>query len=796
MLPSIFAIEIEDGSLVWQDVTEDVRDLTFGTGSESQIVPTVSISFEPDVEETVGALINPELNRTRARLRITDDGENYVYFLIETHTGSVDSARRVPSLSGRAYAGLLDNMRKISTEWTEDVLASTIAAQVAHADFDGQGGDTVLIDWQATQDPTIPGGRYQVSKKGRREIIKELAEACGAALRVSTDGLALEIYDRPARDLSASAVAAISNADSLSYEFDRVDDPKNAVRVQGEVPDYTRPSLPVVAVAVYPSKMEADGSSTAQAQATVYNSSGNRVSHTALVDEAITAGSYTEIPVSGCYSVQGVWLNTGTTESPVKGDRVTPSGFTASTITVPDNGTQLFIVSYTQAEIVSWSLSDYQDQIDGEVQGTTDTHEVQTSNPIGRVRGVYRASDTNRAGTNYYTGGSFTPNTTTITLGITPGAAGSAVIIDYDTYNSAPVGASISPASSLCNAEGVAVATIGAGTTVGMAVVVAGALGQEGEAYLSLTGDDVGGLEVEVGPSVIRAQVSAYQAAEISENQSLQYDSAIGYYLDVDYEVFAIASISVAGSTPRAWRWENGATNRVYITPPAYTTYTPGTTTVIVYTTREDVEFSDQTATITATVVDSDGNPVTDGTAVSFKFLGSSRGCSLSSNTAYTSDGEASVTLTSGPSTGTVRVRVTAGSYYGDVTVKISTDGEEIAAAAESTISGTEGSPTNTATYPDEDEDDGCETVQKDSDGDDGEICGRRQFVDCDDNPLADEEVTINGETYRTDDDGWVYFCNGTSGDNTVTGPDGTTASFPIAPAGSTSRGNGTMEVC
>ena len=197
------------------------------------------------------------------------------------------------------------------------------------------------------------------------------------------------------------------------------------------------------------------------------------------------------------------------------------------------------------------------------------------------MRGVYRASDTHRAGTNYFTGGSATQNTTSITLGISPGAAGTAVIIDYDKYNTAPVGASISPASSLCDANGKAVTTIGAGETVGMAVIAAKALGQEGTAQLSLTGDDIGGLEVEADPSVIRAQVTANVAAEISESHPIQYDGQ--WYIEVDHAVFGIVSLTVGGSAPRSWSWQNGATNRVTITPPQYTTYEIGTAVAIVY---------------------------------------------------------------------------------------------------------------------------------------------------------------------------------------------------------------------
>lgn len=504
MIPADFYVHIEDASLTWQDVTEKLRGLTDGTSSESQIIPKATLTFAADVDAEFTTLLNPQINPNRARIRITD-GDLVTYYLLETQTGTVKKNLRYPTVTGRAYAGILDNWRPTSHTWDEDMLASAIAAQVAHRDVANQTGDVIGVVWQTSLDPTIPGSRYQVSKKRRREIIAEIAEACAAAVRVSADGTYFEVYDRPSRALTETAVRDFDNAYSLSYEMDRIDEPKNAVRVQGEVLDYTRPTLPTVNVTVLPGAIDADGNDHAVAVAKVYDSAGNPVQHEAIVDEAITAGSYTEIPVSGCFSVEGVWLNTGSQESPIKGAKVTPSAFTASTITVPDNGTQLFIVSYTQAEVVSWSSADVQRQIDGEAQNTTGTLAVSTDNAIGSVRGVYRATDTNRTGTNYLTGGSASAGGTSITLGISPGAAGTAVIIDYDEYEATPA-VNISPASSLCDATGKAATTVGAGTTVGTIAIVASAMGQEGRANLSLKGDAVGSLSVEADPQTIRSQ--------------------------------------------------------------------------------------------------------------------------------------------------------------------------------------------------------------------------------------------------------------------------------------------------
>ena len=317
MLPATFAIEIEDASLTWQDVTEEVQNLTDGTSSDSQIIPTVSITFAADTEETIGPLINPEINRQRARLRITEDGETYVYYLIERHTGSVKNDKRYPSLSGRAWAGLLDNMRRISYEWSEDTLASTVAAQVGHADFDNQGGGyrtDRLAGHPGPRHPgqTLPGqpqgppGNHQGAGRGLRG--SSPASPPTEKFSRFTIGPSGH-FPRPPWPRSATPTPCPMSSTAWTSQ-------KTPSASRGEFLEYTRPTLPVVAVQVFPSKMDADGTNTAQAEAIVYGSSGRRVSHTSVVDEAITAGSYTEIPVSGCYSVQGVWLNTGTQEAP------------------------------------------------------------------------------------------------------------------------------------------------------------------------------------------------------------------------------------------------------------------------------------------------------------------------------------------------------------------------------------------------------------------------------------------------------------------------------------------------
>jgi hypothetical protein len=782
MIPAGFYVHIEDASLQWQDVTEKLRGLTDGTSSESQIIPTVNLTFAADIDAAFTTLLNPELNPGRARIRITD-GDLITYYLLEAQSGTVKKNLRYPTVTGRAWAGVLDNWRPLSYTWPEDMLASAIAAQVAHRDVANQSGDVVGVVWQASLDPTIPGGRYQVSKKRRRAIIAEIAEACAAAVRVSADGTYLEVYDRPSRALTEAAVRNFDNAYDLSYEMDRVDEPKNAVRVQGEVLDYTRPTLPTVNVTVVPGDIEADGESTASAVARVYDSAGNPVQHEAIVDEAITAGNYTEIPVSGCFSVQGVWLNTGTQESPVKGAKVTPSSFTASTITVPDNSTQLFIVSYTKAEAVSWSSADVQRQIDGEAQNTTGTLAVSTDNAIGNVRGVYRASDTNRTGTNYYTGGSATAGGTSITLGITPGPTGTAVIVDYDQYESTPA-VNISPSSSLCDAEGKATTTLGAGTSVGTIAIVASALSQTGQANLSLTGDAVGSLSVTADPQTIRSQQSGTVTVTFEAEECETALDNGNPYVAVDNLVTYCGSVTVSGyGELSVIKWTNTATTgeyRIYLngTVPA------GVTASATYKGRETIDEADQESTITATVLTSAGEACADGTEVKFELSGSTGGATLSATQQTTSSGTAGVTLTSGKAA-EFYVIVTAGAYRAKVQITVTdnpTAREQVASTTDGEMStGLDVSDTQGPEKKTEEEtelakdeyvrSDGriCRPVLKDWEDASGNIRGRRQAFDCDNNPYKGVEVYIDGVlSGYTDQEGYFYFSVAEAGSHTA----------------------------
>jgi len=783
MIPADFYIHIEDASLQWQDVTEKLRGLTDGTGSESQIIPTVNLTFAADVDAEFTTLLNPEINPGRARIRITD-GDLITYYLLEAQSGTVKKNLRYPTVAGRAYAGVLDNWRPCSHTWNEDMLCSAIAAQVAHRDVDNQTGDVIGVVWQASLDPTIPGGRYQVSKKRRRAIIAEIAEACAAAVRVSADGTYLEVYDRPSRALTEAAVRNFDNAYDLSYEMDRVDEPKNAVRVQGEVLDYTRPTLPVVKVTVVPGDIEADGSDQASAVARIYDSSGNPVQHKAIVDEAITAGSYTEIPVSGCFSVQGVWLNTGTQESPVKGAKVTPIGFTAAAITVPDNGTQLFIVSYTQAETVSWSSADVQLQIDGEAQDTTDTLTVSTNNAIGRVRGVYRASDKNRTGTNYYTGGSASGGGTSITLGISPGPTGTAVIIDYDEYEATPA-VNISPSSSLCDAEGKATTTIGASTTVGTVAIVASALGQSGSANLSLTGDAIGSLSVTADPQTIRAQVSKTSTTTFENEACETATDDEGTYVAVDNLITYCGSVLVSGyGNAPVLKWTNdtaGGIYKIYIITDA----PAGIVASATYNGREVIDEADQQSTITATVLTSAGEACSDGTEVKFELSGSTGGASLSAQQQTTIDGTASVDLTAGKAA-EFYVIVTAGPYRAKVKITVSDDplaAEQTTSTSTGTVSSGISNPTDQEKRQEEKKKDPelkdgeyirndgrvCRLVLKDWEDANGNIRGRRQAIGCDGEPIIGADVMVDGAySGSTGPEGYFGFTVAEAGSHTV----------------------------
>jgi len=797
MLPGDFKVEIEAVDFQWRDVTKALQSITDGTGSEGQVIPTTTLVFAADVDG-LGALLDPEVNRHRPRIRITD---SYLitWYLLEGHDGSVRRNLRYPVIQGRAAAGRVVDFRPLSYEWPFDLLASQIAQQACVQDVANQGGAVVPVRWLASLDPTIPGKRYRVAKKIRLEIVKEIAAACAASVRVSADGQALEVYDRPARALTAAAVLDFTDALSLSYRMERIDAPANAVRVQGEVPEYTRPTLPRIEVEIIPPYIEANGTATAIARVRVFDGSGRAVQHRAIIDEAIAAGSYTVIPVSGCFAVQGVWVNSGTQEEPAKGDRIEPTAFTASAITVPEQASQLFIVSYTRAESVSWSLSDYQDRIDGEAQASTGALAVETDQPIGRVRGVWRASDTNRTGTDYFTGGSATPNTTEITLGISPGAAGSALLIDYDIYNGLPVGASLSPSSSLCDSGGFAETVIGAGEVLGTAVVTASALGQEGTGELALIGSAIAALTVTIDPAVLRARSGQTGAPDpiTDEATTVAAETESGQtrcFVAVSRQVIAVSQVRVLGEpVPIAWWSNNGDEHHIYLSlPAAITSAATASYTSIV----GEVE-SDQTATITAEALTVAGEPVSDGTPVKFEILGPAAGATLDIAQGFTVDGQCEASLTAG-GVAEFTVRVTCGPYHYDGAVRVvenPTEAEDAAESGNGTIIWPRRSRCGTS-YVANDQDECCTAVPKDAGSIDGQICGRRRLVGCDGEPLANVRVLICGGQVmtETDDDGWFSFCCGSEGGNTgiaFYGGEEKQIGWTVDPAGSDTRGEG-----
>jgi len=760
---SSWLIEIENATPEWVELPAgSVKSCSSGTGSESQVIPDVSITFAADIDIPAG-ILDPELNRNRARLRITD-GSYTRYFRIERQPGSVRSGYDYPQITGRAAAGIITEFRSLTYDFLQDISASDMARLVCTQNALDRSGESVGVIWLAAIDPVIPGGRFQVSKRARLDMLREIVEMCGAKLRVSTDGRNFEVYDRMSRALIESVTRTFAEAQSLSYQLQRVKQPGNAVRVQGEQADYTRPTLPMVQVAVAPTSIDADDVSTATATATVLDSSGNRVQHKAIVDEAITAGSYTAIPVSGCFDVQAVWLNTGTQQAPVKGTRVTPSSFTAAAITVPDNGTQLFIVSYTQAEQVGWSLSDQADEILGEQQNTTGSLTVSTDNAIGRLIGVYLATDANRAGTNYADGGSYSQNTTDVTLGISPGNAGTAVIIDYETYNGAPLSATISPSTSLCDDNGQATATIGAGSTVGTAKVTASALGQEGNAWLSLLGSAIAGMELTSDKAEILVGSKIEGQAAVSETNLTVYSDIYGAGT-IGFDGYVVVSNSVAGSVQigsaldiqYAGYKKVGSEHRLYLRVTGDNQYlTFGTSVVDVsYNTTADIDNASGTATITATVTQADDSPVSDGTQVDFSLIGPS-GAELSSLRVYTADGVATTELSAGAYTGVARVSALCGSQrarFSIAIVRVITDDEQVGTV--SYPAGTDGSG------DDDDSVDGSDSHPPDS-SNGTSICGSRRLVGCDNEPLADKWVTLNltpSITRQTNYDGWFGFC-------------------------------------
>jgi hypothetical protein len=764
---SNWQLEIEDASQVWQSIDSGIASFNCGTSSVGQVVPSFSLTFSADTVG-LGDLLDPSINPSRARLRFTD-GTVQKYFRLKTPAGSAKKGYDYPQLTGTAYAGIIKSFKDLTYDFTADILASDMARLICTQYPDSSSGTVVGILWLATLDPSIPGGRYLVSSQPRLTLLKTLVEMCGAILRVSTDGTNFEVVDHPTKvwstggTLSGDVTRTFTEAKSLSYKSTLVSEGDgNGIIVQGESPDYTRATLPTGSVSVSPTGIDADGSSDATATAKVYDSNGDLVTHDSIVEEAITAGSYTEIPVTGCYAVQAVWLNTGTADSPTKGTRLTITSFTSDTITVPDNSNQLFIVSYTQAEVVSWSLSTLDDEITGEAQTSTATYEVATDYAIGAVSGVYRASDTSRSGIDYYTGGSFTENTQVITLGISPGDAGQSLIVDYYAYN-ASTDVLISPATSLCNSSGKATTTVTAGTTSGTAKILSTALGEEGYALLSLLGSDVAAMTLSSDKSEITRGSTTSSYDRVTETnlvvQESTYSDASSKkgYVVISYPCAGDVDIEVTGVTVLYLSTElTDAEYRMYIQiTDAAASWTFGTSTVdVTYDTSEEVESAYGTATITASVVDDSGLDVTDGTTVTFSLPDAPSGCALSTTTAYTVDGEATTTLSAGSETGTAKVKAVCDSQvaylYIDVVDSITDD------------SGVTSTSYNTGDDSDAGEEDNPT-------GDDGSLEGKRRLL-CGTTIHSGVTVTFSdNSTTTTDSSGYFTYSTGVYGTNAAT---------------------------
>jgi len=209
---SSWLVEILDGSDVWQDVCSNnqIKSCTSGTSSESQVIPTVTIIFAADIDLPAG-ILNPELNRETARLRITD-GSSTRYFRIERQPGTVKNGINYPTITGRAYAGIITEWPVVTLDFLLDMTASDMARQICTKNAKTRTGEAIGVVWLATQDPTVPGGRWQVSRSNRFDLLKEIVENCGAKLRVSTNGKNFEVYDRPSRALSESATRSFATA--------------------------------------------------------------------------------------------------------------------------------------------------------------------------------------------------------------------------------------------------------------------------------------------------------------------------------------------------------------------------------------------------------------------------------------------------------------------------------------------------------------------------------------------------------------------------------------------------------
>ena len=789
-IASTFKIEIES-SASWIDVTGSVTSLSDGTTSAAQLVPTINISFGIDGED-VEQYLNPSVDSDIARLRVTENTTT-TYYLFEDTNGTVAQDYPFPIAAGRAFCGRVTDFPLLTYVNAIDLPMSAVARQICVENVENQTGDVISVDWQATEDPTVPGKRLEFNRADRLTVLRNLAESCGAGVRATADGMGFEIYDIPSKALTDSATFDYAHALSLSYNVERIDLPRNAIRIKGAAFDYSLGKIPVINVFVRPDTIPANGTSTATAAAQVFDASGVPVQHSSLIDVSIDADSFTIIPVSGCYEVIGVWLNTGTQSVPIRGARVIPTTFTASTITVPDNSTDLFMVSYVTAETVTWAIEDYADKVIDEAQTTTGTLAVSTTNNIGQVIGVYRASDTRKVGTNFFTGGSFTPNTKPITLGISPGATGQAVIIDYIKYNANPLtGVNVSPASSLCNENGIAETVVGSGTAVGSGLVVAFSLGQQGEAQLSLTGSGVGSLFLEANPARIRRSIEAETIVNNHVGEvSIIIAAGSDRYTELDNPIFYATAVTVAGfPSSTILKWENiGSSYRLYVTGLP----TAGAATATAYQGYEVVSEEDKTSTITATVLKEDNTAVTNGTTVYFEFRGSSLGCSLSSPTATTTDGSASINLTSGTNYGTVTVRAIVGGYKSEVKIEVTDDDATGGNYARFGSSGGWSWDVGVARL-DRTGNETCSTVPNDDNDDDGSVSGTRRLVDCDGKPIPDVPYTINGVTATSDEDGYITFSNGSTGSNEVS-VGGSNYSFEIAPKNSSARG-GSRSTC
>jgi hypothetical protein len=793
-IASTFKVEIENESLAWIDVTNSVVSLLDGTTSEAQIVPTVALDFGIDADG-VRPLLNATINPDRPRIRITENTTT-IFYLMENQRGRVQEDFPFPIASGRAFCGRIVDFPLVTYIPVIDLLMSSIAQQICVENVNDQTGDSVSVTWAATQNPTVPGKRLEFNRSERLSSLRDIAESCGAGVRSSSDGLGFVVYDIPDKELSASSSFNYDCPLTLTYDEQRINKPQNAIRVKGAAFDYSIGKIPVINVWVQPDSIPADGVSSSTAAAQVFDASGAAVQQSTILDQAIDADSFTTIPVNGCFSVNGVWANDGTQSVPIKGIRIDVVTFDADTITVATQPSDLFIVTYVQAETVNWFIEDYADRVDGEIENTSGTLAVSSDFALGTVIGVYRDTDVRRVGTNYFTGGSFTPNTTEITLGISPGATGTAVLVDYIKFNATPLGAIISPSSSLCDSDGIAETTVGSSTEVGTGFVAAASLGQQGFGKFSLIGSAIGALSLEVNPAIIRKSIEDETIVNLITGEVSEVtESGNDRYIEVINPVYNVESLIVTGfGSAQLLRWENiDPSFRVYITgalPP------DGTAAAVTYNGYAVVSEEEKTATLTAVLLQEDGTFVTDGTVVYFEFVGrSDLDCILSSASATTTDGVAEITITSGTQAGLVSVRALAGGYHAEVEITVTN--EDISGGSKKTFGSSGGWAWSTSNLSEQEEAieraerngaETCKPVANDDNDSDGSVSGSRRLVDCEGAPIVGAIVSMNGVTSSTDQDGVFTFANGKSGSNDIT-VGGNSYSFNISPQNSGSRG-------